>query len=215
MYIHELEKWPHFVWDQEKLSVQIIQLRHEQGRLIGGMESIGFQTRDETILQALTQDVVKSSEIEGEILDPSFVRSSVARHLGMDVAAVITTDKNIEGVVDMMLDATQKFDQPLTKERLFSWHASLFPTGRSGFTKIKVGAWRTGSVQVVSGQMGKEIVHFEAPPAERVDHEMELFLEWINCKTTMDLVLKAALAHLWFVAYLRKFKWKGKAITLF
>ncbi len=199
MYIHELEGWPNFLWDQEKLSELLIQLRHLQGRLIGGMESIGFHTRDETVLQVLTQDVVKSSEIEGEILDQSLVRSSVARHLGMDIAGLDAVDRNIEGVVEMMLDATQNFDQPLTKERLLKWHMSLFPSTKRGFTKIRVGAWRTGIVQVVSGRIGKEIVHFEAPPAERVDHEMELFLDWFNLDTGMDLVLKAALAHLWFV----------------
>ncbi len=199
MYIHELENWPNFLWDQENLSDLLIQLRHQQGRLIGGMESIGFHARDETVLQVLTQEVVKSSEIEGEILDQSLVRSSIARHLGIDIAALDIVDRNIDGVVEMMLDATQNFDQPLTKERLLNWHASLFPSGRSGFTKIKVGAWRTGLVQVVSGQMGKETIHFEAPLAPRVDHEMDLFLDWLNNETTIDLVLKAAIAHLWFV----------------
>ncbi len=199
MYIYERENWPDFLWEQEKLSDLLIQLRHEQGRLIGGMESIGFHAREETMLQVLTQDVVKSSEIEGEILDQTQVRSSVARHLGMDIAALDAIDRNIDGVVEMMLDATQNFDQPLTKERLLNWRASLFPTGRSGFTKIRTGAWRIGPVQVVSGQMGKETVHFEAPPAERVDHEMKLFLDWLNTERSLDLVLKAAIAHLWFV----------------
>jgi Fic family protein len=196
MYIHELKSWPNFLWDQDKLSELLIQLRHLQGRLIGGMESIGFHARDETVLQVLTQDVVKSSEIEGEILDQTLVRSSVARHLGMDIAGMDKRDRNIEGVVEMMLDATQNFDQSLTKERLFKWHASLFP----GMNKIRVGAWRTGIVRVVSGRMDKEeTVHFEAPPAERVDHEMKLFLDWFNQETSMDLVLKAAIAHLWFI----------------
>jgi len=199
MYIYQHENWPNFLWDQERLTDLLIQIRHQQGRLIGGMESIGFQLRDETVLQTLTQDVVKSSEIEGEILDQSLVRSSVARHLGMESAALDVVDRNVDGVVEMMLDATQKFDQPLTKKRLLHWHASLFPDGRSGFAKIRVGAWHTGSVQVVSGQMGKETLHFEAPPAERVDHEMKLFLDWFNSETTMDPVLMAALAHLWFV----------------
>ncbi len=198
MYIYELEGWPNFTWDHEKLSNFLIQLRHVQGRLIGGMESIGFHFREESILQVLTQDVVKSSEIEGEILDQTLVRSSVARHLGVDVAAD-PIDKNIEGVVEMVLDATQKFDQPLTKERLLGWHASLFPHGRTGFTKIRVGAWRTGPVQVISGQMGKETIHFEGPPADQVDEQMKLFLNWFNTKTSCDPVLKAAIAHLWFV----------------
>ncbi len=199
MYIYELENWPNFLWDKERITGMLIPLRHQQGRLIGGMELIGFQLREETVLRTLTQDVVKSSEIEGEILDHSLVRSSVARHLGMDIGALDTVDKNIEGVVEMVLDATQRFDQPLTKERILNWHAILFPNGRSGFAKIRVGAWRAGSLQVVSGRTGKEILHFEAPPAKLVDHEMELFLDWLNNEGTMDLILKAALAHLWFV----------------
>lgn len=199
MYIHELKNWPNFVWDQKSITDRLIPIRHQQGRLIGGMESIGFHLREETILQVLTRDVVKTSEIEGEVLDQSLVRSSIARRLGMDIAGLNPVDRNIEGVVEMTLDATQKFDQPLTKERLFDWHSALFPTGRSGFSKIRVGAWRSGPVQVVSGKIGKEIVHFEAPPAEQVDREMEHFLQWLNHETTMDHILKAALAHLWFV----------------
>lgn len=199
MYIYQRKNWPHFLWNQEDVADLLIQLRHQQGRLIGGMESIGFHVREETVLQTLTQDIVKSSEIEGEILDPSLVRSSVARRLGMESAALDVVDRNVEGIVEMMLDATQKFDQPLTKERVFNWHAALFPTGRSGFTKIRVGTWRTGPVQVVSGRIGKEIVHFEAPPADQVEHEMNRFLNWLNPDTGQDLVLKAALAHLWFV----------------
>jgi Fic family protein len=198
MYIYEQKGWPEFQWDQESLVAMLIHLRHSQGRLTGGMESIGFHIREETVLQTLTQDVVKSSEIEGETLDQSLVRSSVARHLGMD-AGGNAIDRNVEGVVEMILNATRKFDQPLTKERLLSWHASLFPKGSSAHKKIRVGAWRTGPVYVVSGPIGKETIHFEAPPDERVEHEMELFLTWINQKTSMDLVLKAAIAHLWFV----------------
>jgi Fic family protein len=199
MYIHELKGWPNFFWDSEKIAPILIQLRHEQGRLMGRMESIGFHFREEIVLQSLTEDVVKSSAIEGEILDPSAVRSSVARRLGIDSAALDIVDRNVEGVVQMMLDATQKFDQPLTEERLFGWHAVLFPTGHSGFTKINVGMWRTGPVQVVSGPLGRETVHFDAPPAVQVSQEMGLFLEWLNSETEIDLVLKAALAHLWFV----------------
>lgn len=199
MYIYELGNWPNFFWDREHISDLLVHLRHIQGRLIGGMESIGFHLREETILQTLTQDVVKSSEIEGEILDQPLVRSSVARHLGMEKAALNRIDRNIDGVVEMILDATQKFDHTVTKERLFNWHAGLFPTGRSGFTKIKVGMWRTGIVQVVSGQMGRETLHFEGPPVERVDQEMQHFLDWLNNESTLDLVLKAAVAHLWFV----------------
>lgn len=199
MYIYDRKDWPHFIWDKDKLPQLLIQLRHLQGRLIGGMESIGFHNRDEKILEVLTQDVVKSSEIEGEILDQSLVRSSVARHLGMEVAALPKTDRNIDGVVEMILDATQKFNQTLTKDRLFKWHSSLFPNGKSGFSKIRVGAWRLGPVDVISGFMGKETIHFEAPPANRVDHEMALFLDWINKDIPLDPVLKAAIAHLWFI----------------
>lgn len=199
MYIHELKHWPHFTWDQTTIANWLIRLRHLQGHLIGGMESIGFSARDETVLQTLTQEVVKSSEIEGEILDPFLVRSSVARHLGMEIGALDIVDRDIDGVVEMVLDATQKFDESLTKERLFDWQSSLFPTGRSGFSKIQVGAWRLGPVDVVSGSFGKEIIHFEAPSPDRVNHEMDIFLQWFNKKDKMDLVLKAAVAHLWFV----------------
>lgn len=199
MYIHELEEWPNFFWDEYKITSLLTQISLKQGRVMGGMESIGFHLRDETVLDAITEEVVKTSEIEGEILDPSLVRSSVARHLGMEVAALDTIDRNIEGVVEMMLDATQRYDQPVTKERLFDWHASLFPTGRSGFSKIQVGGWRKGHVDVISGPVGREKIHFEAPAAERVDKEMEMFLHWLNNENVINLVLKAALAHLWFV----------------
>jgi Fic family protein len=197
MYIHELKTWPHFSWDQEKIAKLLVDLRHLQGRLMGGMESIGFHWQDEALLQTLTQDVVKSSEIEGEILDQSLVRSSVARHLGMDVGAD-PIDRNIEGVVEMVLDATQRYDQPLTRERLLAWHASLFPAGHSGLKKITVGNWRKGTVEVISGPLGKETIHFEGPSAQRVNHEMELFLAWFN-QNSIDPVLKAAISHLWFV----------------
>lgn len=200
MYIYEREKWPNFVWKQNQLADQLAHLRLQQGRLIGGMESIGYRWREEAIVQALTQDVVKSSEIEGEILDQSLVRSSVGRHLGIDVAGLNVIDKNIEGVVEMILDATQNFDQPVTAERLFSWHSLLFPSGCSSFTKVTVGGWRTGPVYVVSGHFGKETVHFEAPTAERVEGEMALFLEWLeNDEEALDPIVKAAIAHLWFV----------------
>ena len=199
MYIHELEGWPNFFWDRERLSAMLIQLRHQQGRLIGGMKSIGFQESDNAILKVLTQDVVKSSEIEGEVLNQSLVRSSVARHLGMDIGALDITDTSVDGVVEMMLDATQNFDQPLNKERLSHWHTLLFPNGRNGFTKIRVGVWRNTPVQVVSGWMDKETIHFEGPPANRVDREMGLFFDWINGETSIDPVLKAAIAHFWFV----------------
>ncbi len=198
MYIYELESWPHFVWDSDRINQLLHQLRHEQGRLIGAMESIGFHAQDETVLRNLTLEVIKSSEIEGEILDQSLVRSSVARHLGMEEGALNPRDRTIDGVVEMMVDATQKFNEPLTQERLFRWHSDLFPNGRSGWSKIKTGRWREGAVQVISGQMGRETLHFEGPPANRVKREMELFLTWFN-DSQLDYVLKAAVAHLWFV----------------
>lgn len=199
MYIHELESWPNFIWNEEKINGLLLHLRYQQGCLIGGMEAIGFHLKEETILKAITEEVVKSSEIEGEILDQSLVRSSVARRLGIYCAALDIIDRNVEGVVEMILDATQKFDQPLSQDRLFGWHAALFPTGYSGIAKICVGAWRMGPVEVVSGVFGKETVHFEAPPAKQVGHEMELFLKWLNNEKAMDPLLMAAIAHLWFV----------------
>lgn len=199
MYIYEQKCWPNFLWDQEAIAELLVQLRYKQGRLIGAMESIGFQLREETILQTLTQDVVKSSEIEGVELDQSLVRSYVARHLGMDVAGLNKVDRSVEGVVDMMLDATQNFSLRLTKTRVLSWHSSLFPKDRRDFSKIRVGEWRVGPVEVISGHMGKEVVHFEGPPANRVEREMKGFLEWLDKADGTDLVLKAALAHLWFV----------------
>src|ERR1039458_8989210 len=202
MYIHELEDWPRFTWDRERLAEPLAAVRHRQGRLVGHMEALGFTLRQEAVLQTLTSDVIKSSEIEGEKLEPEQVRSSVARHLGMDVGGLKAADRNVEGIVEMMRDATRRYDQPLTDERLFSWHASLFPTGRSGMTKIRAGAWRddsTGPMEVVSGAIGKERVHYQALAAKRLDGEMKAFLEWFNANADIDPVLKAGLAHLWFV----------------
>jgi len=202
MYVHELQDWPRLYWDPDRIVEPLADVRHRQGRLIGHMEALGFKLRQEAVLQTLTADVLKSSEIEGEKLDPEQVRSSIARRLGMDIGALKPADRNVEGVVEMMLDATRQYDQPLTPERLFAWHASLFTTGRSGMHKIRVGAWRddsNGPMQVVSGPMGKERVHFEAPKAERLDVEMATFLDWFNKPADIDEVLKAALAHVWFV----------------
>jgi Fic family protein len=201
-YIHELKGWPKFRWSQERLAGQLAAVSHRQGRLIGRMESLGFTLRAEAMLQTLTEDVMRSSEIEGEILDKEQVRSSIARRLGMDVGALTPADRNVEGVVEMMLDATQKFSAPLTARRLFDWHAALFPTGRSGMTRIRTGAWRddkSGPMQVVSGPMGRERVHYEAPAAPRLNREMRAFLAWFNGKESIDPVLKAGLSHLWFV----------------
>lgn len=166
------------------------------------MQALGFRLRDEAVLVTLTEDVVKSSEIEGEKLDRQEVRSSIARRLGMDVGGLKPADRNVEGVVEMMLDATRNYAQPLTEERLFGWHASLFPTGRSGMRRIRVGMWRDdkdGRMQVVSGAVGRERVHFEAPAAARLGSEMAGFLKWFNTGPETDPVLKAGVAHLWFV----------------
>jgi Fic family protein len=201
-YIHELPGWPKFRWDDGALAVRLAAARHLQGRLIGQMEALGFRVREEAVLRTLTEDVLKSSEIEGEKLDADQVRSSVARRLGIDIGRLQPADRHVEGVVEMMLDATQHYDQPLTADRLFGWHASLFPSGRSGVHRIRVAAWRDGSaapMQVVSEPVGRERVHFEAPTADRLEEEMRRLFEWFNSDATMEPVLKAALAHLWFV----------------
>src|ERR1041385_2550147 len=196
MYIHELPHWPRFNWNRERLAGTLAAVRHRQGRLFGHMAALGFDFRQEAVLQTLTADVLKSSEIEGEKLDAQQVRSSIARRLGMDIGALKAADRHVEGVVEMMLDATRSYKKSLTSERLFGWHASLFPTGRSGMSKITTGAWRDdsgGPMQVVSGPMGKEHVHFEAPKADRLDREMKSFLDWFERDTTNDPVLHAGL----------------------
>lgn len=201
-YIHEQSGWPHFKWSTEAISIRLAAVRHRQGRLIGRMEALGFDLRAEAVLQTLTEDVVKSSEIEGEKLDKEQVRSSIARRLGMDIGALASVDRDVEGVVEMMLDATQNYAKPLTEERLYDWHAALFPTGRSGMTRIAVGAWRnasSGPMQVVSGPVGRERVHFQAPDAFRLSDEIAAFLSWFARERDIDPVLKAAVAHLWFV----------------
>src|SRR5690242_14286863 len=202
MYIHELPDWPVFHWNAERLSDALADVRHRQGLLMGHMKALGFPVQQESVLQTLTADVLKTSEIEGERLDQAQVRSSIARRLGIDAGALKPADRHVEGVVEMMLDATRNYEQPLSAERLFSWHAAMFPAGHSGMQKIKTGAWRddsSGPMQVVSGPLGNEHVHFEAPAAARLEREMQMFLRWFNAKSDMDLVLKAGLAHLWFV----------------
>jgi len=201
-YVHQLKQWPNFTWDSEAVMSSLSNVRHKQGLLKGYTNFLGFALKSEKLLHTLSLDVLKSSEIEGEFLNPDQVRSSVARRLGMDIAGLVPSDRNVDGVVEMMLDATQNYDKPLTKDRLFGWHSSLFPSGRSGMHKITVGNWRDnekGPMQVVSGAMGKERVHFEAPEADRLDGEMTLFLDWFNSNHTTDFVLKSAVAHLWFV----------------
>jgi len=202
MYIHEREQWPEFNWEPGKLTVLLADARLSQGRLLGRMEGLGFELREQATLQTLTEDVVKTSEIEGEKLDLETVRSSLARRLGLNIGALRPIDRNVEGIVEIMLDATRRHDKPLTQERLFGWHGALFPTGRSGLQRITVGAWRgkeSGPMQVVSGFIGREKIHFEAPGYDRVQGEMAAFLKWFNAERQTDLVLKSALAHFWFV----------------
>lgn len=201
-FIHQKPDWPTFSWDTQALSQPLAAVRHRQGRLIGRMEALGFPLRTEATLTTLTADVVTSSAIEGETLNPEEVRSSIARRLGIDVGGYVAASRDVEGIVEMMLDATQRYAEPLTEERLFGWHAALFPTGRSGLQRITVGAWRpteAGPMQVVSGPIGRERVHFEAPKADRLAAEMKSFLDWFNQSQEIDAVVKAALAHLWFV----------------
>jgi Fic family protein len=201
-YIHERKGWPDFRWDHARIAARLVEVTHRQGRLIGRMEGLGFQLQAEAVLNALTEDVLKSSEIEGELLDRDQVRSSIARRLGLDIGGLAPTDRNVEGVVEMMLDATQGYAEPLTGRRLFAWHAALFPTGHSGISKIRVGAWRDdakGPMQVVSGPIGRERVHYEAPAADRVRREIKKFVDWLEKDHSTNLVLKAGIAHLWFV----------------
>lgn len=201
-YMHQLPKWPDFYFDFPKTYWALVDVRHNQGKLLGRMESLGFNLQKQAGLQNLTLDVIKSSEIEGEILNPEQVRSSIARRLGLDIGGFLPENRNVEGIVDMMVDATQNYNEPLTAERLFRWHTWLFPAGK--YSKMTIGAWRTNAkddpMQVVSGAMGKETVHFQAPDSDRLETEMQKFLDWVNSTDPMlDPVIKAAMAHLWFV----------------
>jgi Fic family protein len=199
MYIQERKNWTNFTWDSDKLSPILASVRYLQGRLLGRMESLGFDFIERATLESLILDVVDTSRIEGEFLNPELVRSSIARKLGIENADFLKTPRNIEGIVDVILDATQNFDQPLTKTRLLGWHNSLFQTGFSGYQRINVAQYRSGGMKVVSGNFGREKLHFEAPSADRVPHEMEQFLNWLNNDTSLDLVLKSIIAHFWFV----------------
>jgi len=202
MWIHEHRDWPNFTWDGNALAARLADVRHRQGRLLGRMESLGFERRREASLATLTHDVVQSSAIEGEHLNPAEVRSSIARRLGIDIGGLVPASRAVEGVVDMMLDATRHHAKPLTRGRLFDWHAALFPTGRSGMLRITVAGWRTpdsGPMQIVSGPAGKEKVHFAAPDAGCIESEMQAFLDWFNDGNPSDPVLQAGIAHLWFV----------------
>ncbi len=202
MWIHEHPNWTQFTWDLETLSSHLADIRYRQGRLFGRMESLGFELKQEAKLKMLTDDIISSSSIEGEVLNPIEVRSSIARRLHLDIAGMIPTTYHVDGVVDMMLDATQHYTESVTAERLYGWHAALFPTGRSGMHRITVGQWRTpdaGAMQVISGVMGKEKIHYEAPAATRLEHEMDIFLTWCSTKLRIDPVLQAGIAHFWFV----------------
>ena len=201
-YIHDKPGWPNLKWNDANLLTLLAEVRHRQGRLLGRMEGLGFRLRAEASLTTLTADVIKSSAIEGELLDAAQVRSSIARRLGLGFGGDAKAGREVEGVVEMMLDATQKYAEPLTAERLFGWHAALFPTGRSGMRRIAVGAWRPadiGAMQVVSGPMGRERVHFEAPTADRLPREVSIFLDWFEAANGIDPVVKAGVAHFWFV----------------
>lgn len=198
-YIHQQANWTNFTWDNAMLSVPLGRVRNLQGRLMGKMEQLGFALQQEAFLTTLTLDVLKSTEIEGEFLNPEQVRSSLARRLGMDIVGLVPSDRNVDGIVEVMLDATQNNQSPLSDERLFNWHAALFPTGRSGMYPITVATWRTGDMQVVSGAMGRERVHFQAPEASKVNQEMQEFITWFNGNQVIDPVLKAGIAHLWFI----------------
>ncbi len=198
-YIYEYSNWPNFTWDDAVVYPLLSEVRFLQGQVLGKTQSLGFSLQEQTALNTITDDVIKSSEIEGERLNYDQVRSSVARRLGIETAGLVESDRYVEGVVEMMLDATQRYKTMLDDERLFGWHNALFPTGRSGLYKIEVAQYRTGEMQVVSGAMGKEEVHFQAPPPEVVASEMAKLLEWINANTTADHVLKSAIAHFWFI----------------
>ncbi len=198
-YIYQYSSWPNFTWDDKEIQVILGKVRHLQGKLYGQISTLGFSIKEETLLSTLTLDVLKSSEIEGELLNYEQVRSSIARKLGLEYAGMIFSDRYVEGVVEMMLDATQNYLQPLNDERLFGWHAALFPTGRSGMYKIDTGCYRNDVMQVVSGPMGKEKVHYQAPSPEKVKDEMDEFLTWFNSETKLDMVIKSAIAHFWFI----------------
>lgn len=201
-YIYQQADWPNFYWDNPSIIQRLGEVRNTQGRILGKMESLGFELRNKANLDTLTLDIIKSTEIEGEFLNPEQVRSSIARRLGLEIAGSVDSDRNVDGMVDMMLDATQNCFQSVNTERLFNWHSALFPAGRSGMYKIVVADWRndsTGPMQVVSGAMGKEKVHFRAPDSSIVPFEIQKFIDWFNNENQLDLVLKAAVAHLWFV----------------
>lgn len=202
MYIHQLQDWTDFRWEAEAVINLLSEVRNLQGRLIGKMGMYGFDLRNDALLETFAQDAVKSTEIEGEVLNSDQVRSSVAKRLGIEQGGYVPSDRNVDGMVDMLIDATTNNSIPLSQERLFDWHSALFPTGRSSMFKLTVGQWRTGlsgPMRVISGTVGKETVHFVAPDAQLVPSEMDEFINWFNQATSEDLVIKAAIAHLWFI----------------
>jgi Fic family protein len=198
-YIYQHENWTNFTWDYSKIAVVLGEVRNLQGKLLGTMSTWGFSLKSEAMLETLTLDIMKSSEIEGEKLNRKQVRSSIAKRLGLETGGLVSIDRNVEGVVEMLLDATQNYTEDLSEERLFGWHSSLFPSGRSGLYKLEVGKYRTGEMQVVSGAMGQEKVHYEAVEAKNVKVEMDKYIHWIKENSSIDLVIKSAIAHLWFV----------------
>ncbi|MEQ1930574.1 MAG: Fic family protein [Parvularculaceae bacterium] len=201
-YIHQLPNWSHFQWDKDALAAPLGEAKRRQGRLYGRMEQLGFPLREEAALRAMTADAVRTSAIEGEIVDPETVRSSLARRMGIDIGGLKPADRHVDGLVDMLLDATRSHDAPLTEERLFGWQSALFPTGRSGMRRIKTGAWRDdadGPMQVVSGPDYRPRIHFEAPSAAALPREMAQFLEWFNEPAPADPIVAAGIAHFWFV----------------
>ncbi len=202
IYIYQQTGWPEFKWDNKTILLPLSNVRHLQGKLLGKMETLGFNLRNEAVLETLTAEVIKTSEIEGQILDLDQVRSSIARQLGIRVSGLVPSDRNVDGVVEMMLDATQNYKKRLSTDRLFVWHSALFPSGRSGMYRVIAGNWRddsTGPMQVVSGALGKEKVHFEAPPAGEIRKEMKSFISWFNKESDQDLIIKSAISHLWFI----------------
>lgn len=199
MYLHERENWWKFTYDSHKVMTELGKVRAKQGLMLGRMSSLGFDFQEDALLTTLSQELVSSSEIEGELLDRQQVRSSIARRLGIETAGMVGASRYVEGVVEMLLDATQRYAEPLTDARLFGWHNVLFPIGMSGLYKIEVAQYRSGEMQVVSGAMGKEKVHYEAPKPERLAEEMERFISWVNAESEVDEVVKAAITHLWFV----------------
>lgn len=202
MYLYDHQNWPTFEWNSEKLLPLLAYVRNRQGKLIGKMGALGFELQNEANLEILTTEILKSTEIEGEVLDREQISSSIARRLGLDISELVYSERKVDGTVDLMLDATQNYDKELTKERLVSWHAALFPARQSGTDKITTGNWRDDSrepMQVVSEALGKEKVHYQAPPAVRLENEMRIFFDWFNLEQNIDSVLKTAIAHLWFV----------------